>query len=209
MDIILTSDLHGNLPDMSQYSGDMLIIAGDICPNFKWNRFDDRMHQLNWLTQIFLPWCATIKVNHILICGSNHDFCFQDTIKDAKDILNYDSRIEILIDKPTLIGDKRAYFTPWIPYMEYWAYTANPEKMKLYREVIPNNIQILISHCPPYGILDEVNHYGCKILLDRIQQLPKLEQVWFGHCHEDGGKEVEIGGIKYINLSNSIKKIKI
>lgn len=82
--------------------------------------------------------------------------------------------------------------------------------------MIPDDIDILITHSTPYGILDEVKlegqfklsepplqmyeHVGSKSLMKGIEKvLP--EMVIFGHIHEQGGKYVQKKGIFYINGS--------
>jgi len=53
---------------------------------------------------------------------------------------------------------------------------------------IPNDIQVLISHSPPYGILDfEDNiNYGCKDLLNAVERI-KPRYHLFGHVHAAHG----------------------
>jgi Icc-related predicted phosphoesterase len=78
---------------------------------------------------------------------------------------------------------------------------------KIFRKL--KKVDILISHSPPYGILDKVNfseapknwqgkHAGSKLLLAHIKKTkPKL--VLCGHIHEAKG-EAKIGKTKVINL---------
>jgi Icc-related predicted phosphoesterase len=58
------------------------------------------------------------------------------------------------------------------------------DKMKL-KEVFSENLDILITHGPPYGIFDRTAkkvNAGCKYLLDRVQKVkPKIHI--FGHIH--------------------------
>ena len=55
-------------------------------------------------------------------------------------------------------------------------------------EEIPIDIDILISHRPPYGILDTSNYsYGCPQLLSTIQKRLKLSYHLFGHVHSAYG----------------------
>ena len=54
---------------------------------------------------------------------------------------------------------------------------------------IPEDTDILISHGPPYGILDKImsgRHVGCDRLLLRTRQIQPRLHVW-GHIHEDRG----------------------
>jgi Icc-related predicted phosphoesterase len=54
---------------------------------------------------------------------------------------------------------------------------------------------ILITHGPPYGILDSTQrneHVGCKALYERVQLIkPKLHV--FGHIHESYGRQQDSG----------------
>lgn len=59
--------------------------------------------------------------------------------------------------------------------------------------LVPKDIDILISHCPPRGLLDSYGHsYGSEALASHINQRcyigPKpLKAVCFGHIHESKG----------------------
>ena len=65
-------------------------------------------------------------------------------------------------------------------------------KMLSTLKVIPKNIDILLTHGPAYGILDEVNgeHVGCEDLLNELDTIcPKV--LVCGHLHSAHGiKEV-------------------
>lgn len=64
------------------------------------------------------------------------------------------------------------------------------------------NKLILISHTPPYGILDEPRpgeHLGSKELLNFVKESKPL-LVLCGHCHEHAGKEELSGSTRVINL---------
>lgn len=73
---------------------------------------------------------------------------------------------------------------------------------------IPDDTEILITHSPPYGILDMVDdryncgnyHVGSKSLLDRIDQLKNLKLVIFGHIHGGYG-QIERNGVIFVNAS--------
>ena len=53
---------------------------------------------------------------------------------------------------------------------------------------IPADTEVLITHCPPYGILDfdDGINYGSKELLMRVEEIkPRLHL--FGHIHKQHG----------------------
>jgi Icc-related predicted phosphoesterase len=66
--------------------------------------------------------------------------------------------------------------------------------------MIPENTDLLITHGPPFGILDQLadeTHIGCKDLLNRVYQL-RLKAHVFGHVHESFGS-INRRGIQFIN----------
>src|ERR1700679_3842906 len=67
----------------------------------------------------------------------------------------------------------------------------NDEHLKEKWDLIPLDTDIIITHCPPAGILDENckrESFGSYTLLHEIKRImPKLHV--FGHIHEQGGKQ--------------------
>jgi len=79
--------------------------------------------------------------------------------------------------------------SPWTPYFGGWAfnYKRGPEAEQLYGVVKP--CDILLTHGPPYSILDlaqERTPVGCDSLLNALPRIrPRLHV--FGHIHEGRG----------------------
>ena len=72
-----------------------------------------------------------------------------------------------------------------------------------YRDSIPEHLDVLITHGPPLGILDETApqtlHLGCAELLDAVwSKKPKVHL--FGHIHGGAG-ELERDGIRFVNAA--------
>ena len=76
---------------------------------------------------------------------------------------------------------------------------------------IPDDTDILISHGPPYGILDKIvrgRHVGCDKLLVRSKEIQPRMHVW-GHIHEDRGVKIEDAsperpvGTVFVNAANA------
>jgi Icc-related predicted phosphoesterase len=84
-------------------------------------------------------------------------------------------------------------FSPWQPEFGAWAFNLkrNSKEIRSIWEKIPINTDILITHGPPYGILDlsvGKDHAGCQALYERVRVIkPKLHV--FGHIHEAYGKQ--------------------
>lgn len=200
MRIVMISDMHSNL-DFKLPEADLLLIAGDICPAYGDKGLSIDL-QYQWLQDNFRPWLNQQPVKEVVFIAGNHDWIFEiarSYVPFLGDNCHYleDSFIDIM-------GIK-IYGTPQQPIFCDWAFNRTEEQLKRYFENIPTGLDILISHCPPYGILDEVGiskrprKIGSKSLRDIIRKRkPKI--VVFGHNHDRYGIE-EKYGIKFINCS--------
>ena len=82
----------------------------------------------------------------------------------------------------------------------------NEDEIKEKWEMIPRDINILITHGPPKGILDLVTYdqvnVGCPSLMEEVLKLKDLKAHAFGHIHEEyGTKKLEETGPIFINAS--------
>lgn len=65
-------------------------------------------------------------------------------------------------------------------------------------QLIPGDLELLVTHAPPYGILDaEGNHYGSRSLnnyvMERMYAIGRLRAHFFGHVHDAHGSRTEAG----------------
>ena len=107
------------------------------------------------------------------------------------------------------------YFCPFQPWFYDWAFnfpkdpTEYEEKATKIWQAIPDDVNILITHGPAYGILDKVEnsrknedpHVGCKYLLERINELKELKIHAFGHIHSEYSV-IQLENYIAINASN-------
>ena len=103
-----------------------------------------------------------------------------------------------LDNRSVKIGGIKIYGTPATLYRGGMAfnYHQGADIGKIWDD-IPNETDILITHMPPSGILD--NEAGCPQLLETVDRIgPKLHL--FGHIH-DGHGLYEGGGTLFCNAS--------
>lgn len=93
-----------------------------------------------------------------------------------------------------------------------WAFMLDRKRMKMALDLVPKDIDVFISHGPPYGILDEckaiytdnIEHVGCRDLLNAIKEIKPKYHI-FGHIHEGYGehmsKKLGLDKTKFINAS--------
>jgi len=175
--IVAVADLHGRIPQ-SVPECDLLIIAGDISPN----ACRDYDLVQSWMNKRFKPWLEKVPARHIVGIAGNHDFVF----RDRQDVIPENLRWNYLQDSGVEIEGVRIWGTPWSLRYDGWAFEAEEEELEQRYSAVPNDTDIIVSHCPPRGISDVcyagAEHIGSKALLTRVCELrPKL--VVFGHAH--------------------------
>ena len=178
MIIDCVADLHGNYPGLA--GGDLLIVAGDWTAHDAFNEVED--FEKDWLR-----WQPYKKI--ILIAG-NHDNMAQQCQWIGK------GRVEYLCDSGTEFEGLKIWGSPWTLHFpeinpNCRAFTGTEDELNEKFSLIPNDTDILITHGPPYSILDishENGEYcGSRSLLDKIGKVkPKLHV--FGHIHECYGQ---------------------
>ena len=66
--------------------------------------------------------------------------------------------------------------------------------------MLPKNIDILITHYPPWGILDE--SFGSNLIRQAVEVMKPHYHI-FGHIHKEGMKTIEANSTKHINVSHN------
>lgn len=178
MRAVCVSDTHGRGDFIDPPMGDVLIIAGDITARgtlYEIERFTD------WVRRLPHP-------QKILIAG-NHDWALQE-LPDNPVVRRLKEEVIYLQDNGCEIDGVKFWGSPWQPKFYNWAF--NLERGKELADkwaLIPEDTDVLITHGPPYGILDFTQGHesvGCEELrkaVDRIK--PKLHV--FGHIHHSYG----------------------
>lgn len=189
MKIIVLSDTHGLHERITIPPGDMLIHCGDFCPrgNFRdIQRFNEFLGNL--------PHC------HKIVIAGNHDVALEEEAKEAQALL---TNCIYLQDQSVAIEGIKFYGSPWQPEFMNWAFNLRRgEALRAKWDLIPADVDVLITHGPPWGIGDRTSsgeHVGCEELLKRVQQIRPRYHL-FGHIHEGYGM-VEQWGIQFMNAS--------
>ena len=194
MKIVCISDTHGMEDQLQMPPGDLLIHAGDIT----------NKGEISQLAK-FNDWLRQQDYEKIVVIPGNHDRSIPKD-KRASEILTH---CDFLIDSSTSFRGLKIYGSPWTPWFggHYWVYnrkrgpSINDAWVK-----IPNDTDILVTHGPPYGILDRVSRtiegQGCKDLLRHVRRVkPKLHV--FGHLHDNHGQKFLHGSnILFVNATS-------
>jgi len=182
MRIVALSDTHSLHNKVTVPDGDVLIHAGDFM-NTGYD-FNEAKYFAEW-------WNALPHKTKILVAG-NHD---RQMESNEKICLRYFNNTIYLKDSGVMVAGKLFWGSPYQPEFCNWAFNVRRgEFIKKHWDLIPDRTDVLITHGPPMGILDQTEgwgnqHVGCEELLKRVQQVNPLYHI-FGHIHAGYGISV-------------------
>ena len=191
MKLTLISDTHGQHRDLNLPSGDVLIHAGDVSKRGTESEVAD-----------FLDWFSDQDFKYKIFIAGNHNFYFEDISEDIIGMIVPDDII-YLNDSGVEIDGVHFWGSPVQPRFYDWAFNRDRgEDIQKHWDKIPISTDVLITHGPPYEILDMTNdglRAGCEDLKDTLQKLRVRCHV-FGHIHESYGS-VQKDNCFYANAS--------
>ncbi|MFT3697336.1 MAG: metallophosphatase domain-containing protein [Kofleriaceae bacterium] len=192
MKLVAVADTHLFHDDFVIPEGDTFIHAGDLC----------RRGTLDELA-IACAWIRGLPHTNKVVVAGNHDWAFVRTPNEARSMLR-DAGAIYLEDSGAVIDGLRFWGSPWQPAYNDWAFNL-PRGAALAGKwsLIPDGIDVLVTHCPPAGIGDDTEmagRQGCADLLARVKTVKPRLQL-FGHIHNDGGAWT-IGGTRFANVTS-------
>lgn len=228
MRIIHLSDTHTKHNNLIIPECDILLHTGDI---------GGRTTPME-LAQ-FLDWFEDQPAKYKVFIAGNHDLCLdpdwlRKTNEDAnpyvklksieyhKEALSlieaYKKSITYLNNTGCTIEGLNIWGSPYSPsfHRQHWVFNADRgEEISKHWSRIPKNTNILLTHSPPYKILDWVNdkarefagedmNVGCVDLLNVIKKrLHNLQLSCFGHIHDNVGViTTKVSNTRHVTFSN-------
>lgn len=196
MKVALISDTHSMHVHLQIPECDLLIHAGDFSGR---GTLQDLVN--------FLAWFSGQPAHHRVFIAGNHDvFCEEHSAEAKRLIATYGDSVRYLCDGETTIDGLRVWGSPVTPRFFDWAFNRDRgEAIRCHWDMIPDGIDVLVTHGPPMGLGDrnrDGEHVGCQDLLDRVLTVaPALHA--FGHIHEGRG-EYRVDGLetRFINASS-------
>lgn len=195
MKLVMISDTHGDHGELNVPDGDVLIHCGDYSAT-------GAAHDLVY----FNTWLGTLPHKHKLVVSGNHDGYAENNNYLARKLFFNATYLE---NEMVEIDGYKFWGSPITPEFNNWHFMRKRgDEIARVWEQIPDNIDVLITHGPPLGILDQIDaknvyksqHLGCYDLLYHTKRVkPKIH--CFGHIH--GGYGImEVEGTKFINCAS-------
>lgn len=197
--IVAISDTHGKWNKLVIPSCDILLSCGDFSFNGETHMIDD-----------FHKWLDNQDARYIISVMGNHEVGVEENFDVAKKLAQLRCPNVHFIDEGLVeIEGIKIWGSAITPWFCDWAWNRWPGEIGKHWDKIPEDTDILITHGPPYGVLDTVlyadgtpktgQHLGCPQLMNRIKVV-KPDLHFFGHIHSGFG-EAHIDGTSFYNAS--------
>ena len=178
MRLVVVSDTHEKHEELGVLEGDVLVHCGDFCDGF---------HKDPGAVDAVDAWFGRQQFDRILCIGGNHDFAIESRIEKGQPVFENATWLE---DDAVVYNGIKFFGSPWLPHLQGWAFYLSSEGLREKWALIPEDTDVLITHTPPYGILDlprsKQTHCGCPHLLRRVEQVRPRYHL-FGHNHASAG----------------------
>lgn len=181
MKLLHLSDTHGQHKKLTSLpNADIIVHSGDFTFGGSENEAID-----------FMTWFCDLPYRHKIFISGNHDMCmYRTSIEGLPDNVHYLCNTGVEIEGIKFYG---------VPLFMEDVNEGNIDRMI---DDIPVDVNVLVTHQPPFGYCDEWNkrHCGNKHLRNKVQEMPSLKSVLFGHQH-GASKVVIAGGVTFSNAS--------
>ncbi|MBX7185187.1 MAG: metallophosphatase domain-containing protein [Vicinamibacteria bacterium] len=177
MRLVLISDTHNQQSSLVLPAGDALVHAGDFT-----------MRGAEVEVAAFGAWLEAQPFRHKIVVAGNHDFLFEREPRFARSLLP--GAAHYLFDSEVTLEGLRFWGAPWQPWFLDWAFNLQRgEEIAAKWALIPEGVDVLITHGPPMGTADRTargENVGCADLGEAMARVKPRLSV-FGHIHEGYG----------------------
>ena len=185
MRVACLADQHGQL-DFTIPDCDLIVHAGDICPDW---RINSAFNQLQWLNRDYREWMRQQPEVPFVATWGNHDWVGYSNIPPQL-------RWTLLVEEPATVMGRNGqvlniYGTPYSKQFYNWAFMGEEAELDGRFANIPYKLDILLVHGPAYGLCDDTvrgDLTGSHALLKHLKRA-KPRYVICGHIHEARGHE--------------------
>lgn len=195
MKIAMISDVHEQWHDLVIPPCDLLVSAGDYS-------YLGKPH----IVEQYHRWLDGQPAQQIISVQGNHEKWVEKNFLEAEALVKRVApRINFIGESGVLVVEGRLIYASAVtPWFHDWAWNKQrgDELKNFWKDTIPDDVEIIITHGPPLYVLDQIDpkgpeksgsldrtgaHLGCEELRKRIRHLPKLKLHVFGHIHGSSG----------------------
>lgn len=196
--IVALSDTHNFHRQLEIPFGDILIHAGDAADLGTKEEIED-----------FLGWFSNQPHKHKIYVPGNHDNPLENPdyeyFQRTGVILLWDKEVQLeglrLYGSPYRVVPEERFYQKKSSKSRYSAFMITETWADLVWREIPSELDILVTHMPPYGILDKNREicWGSLALLNHVKRTQPKYHI-FGHIHDEYGL-IHNGNTTFANVS--------
>lgn len=163
---------------------DIIIHSGD-CSNIRDSYLNEKE------VRDFITWYSKIPVKYKIYVAGNHDTSIERGLV-TKDNFQQAGIVYLENETITIEGNEgyiKVFGTPYTPTYGNWSFMKKRGRLSPIYDLIEENTNIIVTHGPPYGILDLsynregiLEFCGCKELRNKLNKI-KSRYSLFGHIH--------------------------
>ena len=212
MKLLCISDTHnqydykttGELVDFIVHAGDLTVYGYEHEIRYEFEKLDALAEEL--------------QAYDVIVTPGNHDKFSEDFPVLWRELIAKYGFIS-LIDQMAIRQGIKFYGTPWCPGQKHWAWSSHRCSIKQKFAAIPEGLDVLITHCPPEGILDKVREiegwdergqegpevytrfksFGSPSLKEHVLRAKPKVHI-FGHIHDSSGI-LKVGDTTFVNAA--------
>ncbi len=202
MKIWFISDTHNEHEHLKVPAVDLVIHCGDES-----ELGDAWMNELE--SRRFFEWYSALDIQTKIFVPGNHSTAIEQGLIRTEEY----PAVSFLIHSQTEWNGLKIFGSPYTPKFYDWAYMKERSDLDIVWQSIPDEIDILITHGPPKGILDVTRdmqtrdpvHVGSKSLRRHVLERIKPKIHAYGHIHDEKAFKnfgtVTRDGTQFINCS--------
>lgn len=198
------SDLHGSLINIDKC--DLVLVCGDSV-SLRMQRYEESTEQ--WYLEIFRPWAEALPCDKVLWIAGNHDN-MQGRADSYRRLFPRSEKVTYLEDEGYEFRGLKIWGSPWCKKFGTWHFMESSEVLKEKYSLIPEGLDILITHDVPYGcsdvLLDKTcpwwtpRHIGNQPLAEAVKN-KKPRYHFSGHLHSTNRELIDWHGVQHANVS--------
>lgn len=190
MKVKVISDSHNKHDQLQDLECDILVHCGDACNKGSYTEAKN-----------FLEWFVKQPAKYKIYVRGNHDAGF----KKSNDLFAKAAEYGIIIlnNSSVTINDRLIWGCSFVSSIRLGVYARPLSDREKAWEDMPDEVDLLITHVPPLGILDSNvrnENIGDDQLLANVMTRNIKKHV-FGHVHNHGGKTIQVYDTEFYNCA--------